>query len=108
MHAVLYRNDPPPKVLRPTAKRDSRLGRSQYLVLPAFVRASPDGHHREWFECPVSPREPLGWELVSQISFYRCSFCAPRGRDNRNGHSHRATLPQGPVSRVRLCDRREY
>src|SRR6266702_384298 len=100
MHAILYRNDPPQRLLCHTAKPDNRLGRSQHSALPACVRIAPGGYHREWLECPVSPWEPLGWELASHFSFGRCSFCAPRWRDDRNGHSYPATRPYGPVSRV--------
>ena len=102
MHANLYRNDPPQRLLRHTAKPDNRLGRSQYRALPDCVRVAPCGRYREWLECPVGTWETLGWELASHFGFDRCGFCAPRWGDDWDGDSYPATRSYVPVSRMRF------
>ena len=91
MHADLYRNDPPKRLLRHTAKPDNRLGRSQYRALPDCVRVAPGGRYRERLECPVGTWEPLRGELAPHFGLDRCGFCAPRWGDDRDGHSYPAT-----------------
>ena len=61
------------------------------VLFAACVRVAPGGHHREWLGCPISTWEPLGREPASHCSFDRCSFRAPRWRDDRNDHSYSTT-----------------